>query len=389
MTYSHNYTEESDAVAVTGLGMVSSIGLDVVTSCASARAGISRADELENFKVVSEGFDEHDPIISHSVPILTQGFAGSGRMISLCVSALSDLSKNVDLSQFDWERTGFFLNMPSGYYFDVEEIINQTDNSLTDIQQVTQSDITKERDKSLAADVISTVLQIMGMPIPVEHHRLYLDDNTGVIKAISDASVLLQGGVLDRCFIGGVDSLIETDILEVLDSLDLLKTPGKTHGVFPGEAAAFVLLERCSNATQSNSNVECILQANAVTKDFAHRFYETATSGVPLAEVLTATLQNCSHAGKDAPFIIADQNGDAWKAKEWANASIRVSAQFPDIEQPLWNTAQFFGETGAASGAIAICMGARAFARDYAPSNNFIVCMSSYNGSKAALHAVR
>ena len=37
----------SGAIAITGLGLTTSIGLDVVASCASARAGVTQWTQLE------------------------------------------------------------------------------------------------------------------------------------------------------------------------------------------------------------------------------------------------------------------------------------------------------------------------------------------------------
>src|SRR5215213_5861605 len=72
---------DEDQLVVTGLGMVSGLGLDVETSCAAARAGFSGAAQL-SFTLINPLTNDPEPVIGHQVPF-TVGFEGFGRLLRL------------------------------------------------------------------------------------------------------------------------------------------------------------------------------------------------------------------------------------------------------------------------------------------------------------------
>src|SRR5262245_7486232 len=76
-------------LAIVQIGMVSSIGADLKTSCASARADLSRRSELAYLVVGPDG----TPLkaTGHQAEYLTKGFRGDARLIRLLTGALDDL----------------------------------------------------------------------------------------------------------------------------------------------------------------------------------------------------------------------------------------------------------------------------------------------------------
>ena len=82
---------KSDDVVITGRGMVSSLGLDFYTSCAAARADITRSKELDYYKFCSLETGLVENAMGHPVSILTDGFEGNIRLVRLFVGALSVL----------------------------------------------------------------------------------------------------------------------------------------------------------------------------------------------------------------------------------------------------------------------------------------------------------
>jgi 3-oxoacyl-[acyl-carrier-protein] synthase-1 len=54
------------------------------------------------------------------------------------------------------------------------------------------------------------------------------------------------------------------------------------------------------------------------------------------------------------------------------------------VDVPLWLPAASFGDTGAATGAVATCMAARAFERGYAPGDAALIGLSSESGERGA-----
>ena len=77
------------SLAITALGMRTSIGDDVIGSCAALRAGLSCAQELSRFTVLNEdGTPEHPT--GHPV-LEAQGFQGQAKLLALGRSALDEL----------------------------------------------------------------------------------------------------------------------------------------------------------------------------------------------------------------------------------------------------------------------------------------------------------
>jgi 3-oxoacyl-[acyl-carrier-protein] synthase-1 len=78
-------------ISITGLGMVSSVGWDVGTACASIRAGIARPAELE-FTVLDPDADDEAPVVGHPISGLTEGFVLVGAWLRLALASLDDLA---------------------------------------------------------------------------------------------------------------------------------------------------------------------------------------------------------------------------------------------------------------------------------------------------------
>jgi 3-oxoacyl-[acyl-carrier-protein] synthase-1 len=103
-----------------------------------------------------------------------------------------------------------------------------------------------------------------------------------------------------------------------------------------------------------------------------------------LAQAIEDVLTNLSHRINKLSFIIGDLNGDTHRSSEWGYALVRLQDRFRLGNLPLWLPSVSFGETGAAAGAIAVCIATKAFERRYAPGNIALVWLLSENGSRGA-----
>jgi 3-oxoacyl-[acyl-carrier-protein] synthase-1 len=82
-------------------------------------------------------------------------------------------------------------------------------------------------------------------------------------------------------------------------------------------------------------------------------------------------------------WVISDLNGEPYRAIDWGNALVRRIRAL--AEPVLWCPALWFGDTGAASGAVALCLAARAFERSYAPAPWSLVLSSADGPDRAAV----
>src|SRR5262249_11838208 len=81
-------------LAITAMGMVSAVGRDAASSCASLRAGLTRSRGIQCFTVLDA--DEHElmPLLACPVHGITEGFQRLGTWVRLGAAALRDLLRS-------------------------------------------------------------------------------------------------------------------------------------------------------------------------------------------------------------------------------------------------------------------------------------------------------
>ena len=110
---------------ITGMGMASSLGRDVATACAAARAGLTRPSELRSLSFQlsaefgKETLDGFPAVIGHKVPGISDGFVGPVRAQMLASAALEALLPQRPLASQELTRTGIHLNLADFFIQDV------------------------------------------------------------------------------------------------------------------------------------------------------------------------------------------------------------------------------------------------------------------------------
>lgn len=374
------------SLAVTGLGMVSSLGHDVVSSCAAARAGILRARELDEFSVLDEASGELVPVVGHVVRGIPEGYVGVGRLVRLAGAALSDLLGRTGMQPAEWSRTALLLALSNGYYAEAfRRRLSAPARSPADrppADEVSQE--LQEARNAIRSALVPRLNRALGLRVEERLTRFYWSGSTGLIEASEEASRLLERQETDRCILGGVDSLIDAEMLRAFAALGVLKTAQKPMGFMPGEAAAFVMIETTDAARRRGSRVDALLQSPALKNEPVHRLAEDPPLGVALAGAIAETLAGLEDRGEGASLVLGGLNGDAWRAREWGYAQMRLPVFL--ALKPLLNPAESFGETGAAAGTLAVCQGVRTLARGSRRASGLLVWLSSEHGTKGALY---
>lgn len=67
-------------LAVTGMGVVSALGLDVESSCVASSGGILRIAPVDEVSVHDEEAHQNEPARGHTIPMVSEGFTGLGRL---------------------------------------------------------------------------------------------------------------------------------------------------------------------------------------------------------------------------------------------------------------------------------------------------------------------
>lgn len=362
------------ALAITGLGMVSPLGLDASTSCAAARAGLNRAAPLPGFQLYSEGSWGHVGVAGHALREFAGGFEGFGKFVRLGSGALQDLIRSAALQNGDWARTALCVALPSGYF--------ESEHARAPDITLENPAAAAELHETLKNSLLNRLCDLCSLPIPSAHRVMLFEDQVGFARGLQYAAQLLSRGEVDRCIVGGIDACTESTYLAAAHYFNALKSEAQPMGFQPGEAAAFLLLEP---ATARSDRVQGYIRAAAVSTEAVTRCSRKPALGMGLAECIDACVEVSSRNPAAPGWAIADLNGDAYRANDWGYALVRLVGKHAWLgSAPLTTPAESFGETGAAHGPIAACMAVRAFARRYAPARDALVWLSSYAGGRGA-----
>jgi 3-oxoacyl-[acyl-carrier-protein] synthase I len=382
--------QDDDAIAVTARGMVCSLGDDVVTSCAAARAGIVRSAELDCLEVRSPEDGRTENVVGHPIPDLTLGFEGFGRLLRLTQLGLLDLSRQVSGVRFDDPHTGFYLALPPrNRHLTASDLVQDEDARRTLQEEASEQAAEAPRDEALAQRLLLAASRVLGWPgAPVLSFEAR-SGHTGMAEALDRAQQDLRAGRVRAAVVGGVDSLVEEDTLAWLDLTGRLKSAKTPAGLQPGEAAAFVLLERVAKAETRGASILGLIETVGHAEEPSPLVSGQAPTGAGIATVLAqlATLG----WGTDPPaWVITDQNGEPYRARDWGTALVRLLARHPGLAHTvLWYPAATLGDTGAATGAVSLCLALGAFARHYAPATTTAILSCADGKSRSAIFARR
>jgi len=381
-------TSANASIELTEIGMVSALGRDVVTSCAAARAGLLRLTELtclntQDYEIFGrEDLDGIPTVSGHLVPQISPGFCGSPRAVLLGSAALADLLKRHPLTDAELARCGVCLNLSDmalqDYFWGVFPEIAGGDDEIPP----------SEEWKTQTEDILPKILGRCGRSVPVENQAVFYDANAGIVFAIEQALRWVRGGIVDRCIAGGIDSHVDARSLFAAATAGMLKTQDNPVGFIPGEAAAFVLLERVDRAAGSAGKVCATITATASAEDGNAEFSDNGPKGMATAQSILDVLGQDAEDAKSLGLLVCDLNGTERRAADWGHALVRLHNAGPDSrvgELPLWIPAASFGEIGAATGFVGLCLVVRAFQRAYAPANVALLSLASPEGNRGAL----
>ncbi len=359
--------------------MVSPLGPDVVSSCAAARAGITRWRELD-IQVTDEDTLETIPLKGQEAFWNTLGFEGFARWLRLGDAALRDLLEYSGLEPAAFAQTGIHLQLPSDF---LEEVHLQA-NLLDRLPQAERHRVHRElasehaeARKRLTRRFLPELLALNQLPLTPRFQAYTFGGAATFPHVLTRAVEELRSRALERCIVGGIDSWVDVEALTRAYELGLLRTPNRPVGRFPGEAAAFVLLERLDVARARGARIEGHLGPVVSSAETGHRFSGRALTGAALSAAITACFHGCSRkmSADAVDLSIVNLNGDELRAREYGHTLVRLREAGLPTSSRRWHVPEHFGEIGAATGAAAICLGVRGFARQYARSPAILVAL--------------
>lgn len=179
---------------------------------------------------------------------------------------------------------------------------------------------------------------------------VFADGRAAAFTALDRAVRDLREGVIDRAWVGGVDTHLDLFALATLDRDERLKTARRMEGFHPGEGAAFVLLGAGSGW--------CDVTSVGLGREAGHLGSDLPLLGDGLADAVRDALAGAAHV----TTVLAGMNGEYLAAKEWGVAARRNHRSFA-AEATTLCPAESYGDAGAATGALLVALAAVGLAR--------------------------
>jgi 3-oxoacyl-[acyl-carrier-protein] synthase-1 len=373
--------DPADPIFVTARGMVSSLGLNASTSCAAARANIRRAQPLDSLRLASLDGRLVEPATGHPAPFITHGFEGTPRLSQLAAAALRDLISSHPRSLDG--NAGFYLSLPScRRHLSGAELIPDEAAKAAFLGRVKEESVRLD-DRFVAETVFETARLQSGIPRDIPVRFVTHAGHSGFAEALSTAANDLQRRAVDIAIVGGVDSLVDERSLKWLKITGRLKSEANPAGLEPGEGAAFVAIGRGNAATGGGGRPLCAIRKIVIADEDRSRIAGDEPTGQALSRCVTEAIDPSEQL-----WLVTDHNGETVRAMEFGNAVMRVTRHNRNWLQPLLLTVSF-GDTGAASAALAVCVVEAAFARDYAPAHTAVIASIADGCQRAALSVGR
>jgi 3-oxoacyl-[acyl-carrier-protein] synthase I len=382
-----NAASASDAICITGLGMLTSLGT-APAACAAARAGLIRLRELKVLNFAGDAIWGDEPVTGYTAPVGGDGFLGIAKALALGNHALANLLAQTGLRQHDMARTGLYLNLSDQFLVDADAVVRAEESRSRQIEPDEQAEtppLPSVAWQGQCKDFIARLLRRCDLEPTTAEARIFFGGHAGFIETVQSAIQGMRQGAFERCVVGGIDCCVEPAFLVAAVAKGLLKTAENPCGLLPGEAACFVLLEPLSRARSRGADILALV-GNAATgrEDFDCRS-DRPPQGAALSRTIAKVLSVPSPEQRRIGLMIADLNGDAYRAMDFGCALVKLRRSFDMDQFPVWLPAQSFGETGAATGPLALAIAAQALQRHYAPPGSILVWLWSENGSRAAI----
>jgi 3-oxoacyl-[acyl-carrier-protein] synthase I len=355
-------------VAITGLGAITSVGMDAVTTCASIRAGLSRPALLDHGFVLDVREQQEIPITGHPAGSVARGFSNVGRWLQLAAVALKDLCSSAALptpveDPGVWRQTTCLAVVPV-----LGERFLPDPNCSED-----------EIDGAFALPLLERVRRFFGPG----RTRVLARGRAGVLESLEMARRHFDRHEEARAIVLVVDSLVDIAGVEWLTEMGRIKSDDNPVGLSPGEAACAFLLEHPASASSRGASPIATVRSVATGQEPMSFLSGEISQGQALAEVIRTVLAGTNN---DRPFggtVIADLNGETWRAHEFGTARTRVPRSLwesDDVMLPVSST----GDAGAATAGIQLAVACRALARGYAGGDRVLVTCSDEEGTVGA-----
>jgi len=340
----------TNEIVIVGLGARTSLGRRSSTSAAAAFAGISRVREHPTMR--DKNGDPFMIALDSSIPETRR----HQRMLTLATSAIMEGVCALPLSTST--SIYMFLGLPEpGCGFTLQQA------------------------KTLCESLTRTLAKYR----PAQVVPIMQGDAAGV-AALEQAMVGIRSSAFEICVVGGVDSLLDPDLLEALDDEGRVASVTNRWGFPPGEGAGVLVLCTASFARHHGLPVLASLHGlgSAFETSRPHEGEPCTGEGLALA-IRRAAAQSLEPIGRQ----FCDINGDRDREHEFSYAILRLPSRLFIDSLDYDGPANRWGHVGAASATLLAQLPIFAhLRRDQANGESMIWCGSNdgYRGAFVLRH---
>lgn len=346
--------------------MSSSLG-PLVQGCAAFRAGLDRLQGARDFHYFAGEENEALELTVAAVPVATFGFVGAGRLVAIACEAFQDLRGRLPEGAISRD-TPLFLALPDPMELEIP------------MSPELERDEARRVD-SLGRRVLSITFENLGWTWPGGAWSSFSGGQVAFARALRAAGEHLASRRGASCVVAALDTRLDPHLLESLLLQRRLKTDVNPVGFTPGEAGVVVLLRAADRLPAATRGSGVLVRGVSLGAQ---------PDGAPIdgraPEACVRALLPLARGSEGEPFWLTDHNGEERRALEWGNLQVRLRGGATRWETfEAWFPASGFGDTGAASGAVALCLAARAFQRGYAPARTAIILSAAEDGGRSAV----
>jgi len=220
-------------------------------------------------------------------------------------------------------------------------------------------------------------------PLDLQHSRVLPQGRASGLLALQQALGMLARGEAPCVLVGGIDSYLDSRLVEALDAEGRLRTGEVQDGFVPGEAAAFVVVARPGAGARANLTPLTRVLGMAFAHEPGHLYSDQPYLGEGLSQAFTALFAATPQTGR-VRTLYAGLNGESFWAKELGVALLRNGARF---EEPVRteHPADAIGDVGAALGPVMLGLAALGLRGGYRPGPALVYCGSDREERAAAL----
>jgi len=329
------------AIAVKGVGLVTSVGLTMADSCAAFRAKVSNPTRTEF--IDSSG----TPVMAHQVPLhgAARGMHKLALMATMSVQeALQDVPKE------SWGSLPLLL-------------------CVAEPERPGRQQGLEERLFGMIEDRLDAGFS--------QHSAVMPHGRVAVAVALAQARAILSERKATQVVIATADSFITWPSLRHYEQNDRLLTERNPNGFMPGEGAGALLI---GNGEPGELHIAGI----GFGRDSAHIESTQPLRGDGLTAAIKSALRDAELEMHEIDYRVAGVSGEQYFFKE-ASLAFDRSLRVREHSAELWHPAESAGETGAAAGALCAALSFSAAAKRFSKGPAALVHLSNDREARAAI----